>query len=187
MSEAALSTCARMVEAILFLETDSVTLEQLAKFSGYTILDVSQALTELTDYFRDSEHGIELVLRGSEYQFLPKKDLWPDLKERYARKIDKRLTRAALETLSIIAYSQPITRKEIEAIRGVSSENILRILKDKDLIRITGTKEGPGRPALYGTTKKFLKNFNLSSISSLPKLSEIDEERFLLEEEYEDE
>ncbi len=174
-----LSEIARVVEAILFLENDPISLSHMAKVTGSTELDIAQALQEIEEYFSKSYHGIELTRRADEYQFLPKKDLWPNLKERYGKRIDKRLTKATLETLSIIAYSQPITRKEIEAIRGVSSDTILRILKEKELIKVTGYKEGPGRPSLYGTTKKFLKNFNLSSISSLPKLGEIDEERFL--------
>ncbi len=75
-----------------------------------------------------------------------------------------------------------MTRKDVEAIRGVSSDTILRLLKEKELIRVVGYSDGPGRPSLYGTTTKFLKNFNLSSIASLPRLNDIDEERFQHEE-----
>ncbi len=173
-----LSKVAQIIEAVLFLENDALTIERLSKLTDHTELVVSNALDELIHYYQQSSHGIELVNRSQYYQFLPKEHLWPHLKDHYGRKIDKRLSKAALETLSIIAYSQPITKKEIESIRGVSSETILRILREKDLIKVTGYMDGPGRPKLYGTTRKFLKNFNLTSISSLPKLNEIDEERF---------
>ncbi len=177
-----LSDEAQILEAILFLENDAMSIEKLAKSTHYTELSILDALHELIAFYHAHDHGIELIRQGDNYQFLPKKRLWPTLKEHYGKKIDRRLTRATLETLSIIAYSQPITRKEIESIRGVSSETILRILKDKDLIRVLGSKDSPGRPSLYGTTKNFLKNFNLSSIASLPRLNEIDEERFNEEE-----
>ncbi len=173
---------ARILEAILFMENDAVTIEKLVHITEYTELTISDAMQDLMAFYQSGNHGVELVQQGSEYQFLPSKDLWPQLKERYGKKIDKRLTRASLETLSIIAYSQPVTRKDVEAIRGVSSDTILRLLKEKELIRVVGYSDGPGRPSLYGTTTKFLKNFNLSSIASLPRLNDIDEERFQHEE-----
>jgi segregation and condensation protein B len=85
-----------------------------------------------------------------------------------------------METLSIIAYSQPITRAEIEAIRGVSADNMVRLLMERNLIRETGKKDVPGKPIQYGTTKEFLKFFRLNSIADLPKLDETESERFEL-------
>ena len=110
----------------------------------------------------------------------PKKDLWDFLKERYGKKNEGKLSRSALETLSIIAYSQPITRAEIEAIRGVSADNMVRLLMERNLIKETGKKDIPGKPIQYGTTKEFLKFFRLNSISDLPKLDETESERFEL-------
>ena len=115
---------------------------------------------------------------ASGYQFLPHRDLNEILYPIYGRKIDKRLSKAALETLSIIAYSQPITRREIENLRGVSSDSIIRILLERDYIQVVGTKDVIGHPRLLGTTKKFLFDFNISSISDLPKLHELDVKRF---------
>jgi segregation and condensation protein B len=83
-----------------------------------------------------------------------------------------------LETLSIVAYSQPITRREIDNIRGVSSDTIIRLLRDREYIKVIGRKDVPGHPCLYGTSRKFLFEFNLASISALPKLSDIDRLRF---------
>jgi segregation and condensation protein B len=85
-----------------------------------------------------------------------------------------------METLSIIAYSQPITRAEIEAIRGVSADNMIRLLAERNLIKEVGKKDAPGKPVQFGTTKEFLKFFRLNSISDLPKLEETESERFEL-------
>jgi len=86
-----------------------------------------------------------------------------------------------METLSIVAYSQPITRAEIESIRGVSSDNMIRLLVSRNLVQEVGRKDAPGRPVQYGTTQDFLKVFRLSSIADLPKLDELDTERFELD------
>ncbi|MBQ6672630.1 MAG: SMC-Scp complex subunit ScpB, partial [Spirochaetales bacterium] len=100
------------------------------------------------------------------------------LRSCYGKKIDKRLSKAALETLAIVAYSQPITRGEITKIRGVVSDSIIRILRERDYIKVVGRKDVQGHPCLYGTTRKFLYTFKLESISELPKLSETDRLRF---------
>ena len=101
-------------------------------------------------------------------------------KEKYGKKNEGKLSKSAMETLSIIAYSQPITRAEIEAIRGVSADNMVRLLMERNLIRETGKKDVPGKPIQYGTTKDFLKFFRLNSIADLPKLDETESERFEL-------
>jgi len=90
------------------------------------------------------------------------------------------MSRAALETLSIVAYSQPVTRIEIDSIRGVNSAGTLKVLLDRGFIRETGRKDTPGRPVQYGTTKEFLQLFGLASIADLPKLDEAERERFEL-------
>ena len=95
-------------------------------------------------------------------------------------KNEARLSKAAMETLSIIAYSQPITRSEIEAIRGVSADNMIRLLVERNFIREVGKKDIPGKPVQFGTTKEFLKFFRLNSIADLPKLDETESERFEL-------
>jgi len=110
-----------------------------------------------------------------------KREYWENLKERYGKKNEGKISRAAMETLAIIAYSQPVTRAEIEKIRGVSADNMIRLLMEKSLIRETGKKDVPGRPVTYGTTKDFLKVFGLKSIAELPKLSEADMEKFELQ------
>ena len=102
------------------------------------------------------------------------------MKERYGKKNEGKLSRAAMETLAIIAYSQPITRAEIEALRGVSADNMIRILVERNLIKEVGKKDIPGKPVQFGTTKDFLQLFRLNSIADLPKLDETESERFEL-------
>ena len=121
---------------------------------------------------------MEIAELGGGYTFVVKQRLWDMLKPRYGKRSEGKLSRAALETLSIIAYSQPVTRQEIESIRGVSADGMIKLLSSKNLIREVGKKQVPGRPVQYGTTKEFLKTFRLASIADLPKLDELDAEKF---------
>jgi segregation and condensation protein B len=170
-----------IVEAILFLETDPIEVEKLARFAKLSREVVDRALLQLKDEYSKADHGIEPVEIGGGIQFAPKQELWDLLKERYGRRNEHRLSRAALETLSIIAYSQPITRAEIDNIRGVSSANMVKQLQDRGLVKPVGKKDVPGKPLQYGTTRDFLKTFRLNSISDLPHLDDLDRERFELE------
>ena len=169
-----------IIEAILFLENEAVDLKTLVRISGLSREAVEAALALLAAHYEAEQHGIELSETGGAWQFLPKRELWEHFKERYGRKNEQKLSKAALETLSIIAYSQPITRSEIDSIRGVSSEGTLRILALRNLIQEVGKKDAPGRPTQYGTTREFLKLFRLNSIADLPKLNELERERFEL-------
>ena len=169
-----------LIEAILFLETEPVDEAALARISGLSKDVVEAALGCLLERYRSEDSGLELVQISGGWIASPKKDLWNYLKERYGKKNEGRLSKAALETLSIIAYSQPITRAEIEAIRGVSADNMIRLLLDRDLIKEVGKKDVPGKPVQFGTTREFLKFFRLNSIADLPKLDEAESERFEL-------
>lgn len=169
-----------IIEAILFLETEPVDVSTLSTTSGLSKNVVQKALQRLSILYESDEHGIEIIEIGNGYQFSPKEELWSVLKGKYGKKNDKLLSKAALETLSIIAYSQPITRSEVENIRGVSSDTMIRILMQKNLVKEVGKKDVPGKPVLLGTTKDFLKIFRLKSIADLPKLDEIEQERFEL-------
>ncbi len=170
-----------IIESILFLENEPVDVNTLVKLSGISKNIVQASLQRLTELYEQEEHGIEIIEISDGYQFSPKEPLWGLLKGKYGKKNEKQLSRAAMETLSIIAYSQPITRSEVENIRGVSSDNMIRLLLQKNLVREVGKKEVPGRPVLLGTTKEFLKIFRLKSIADLPKLDEVEQERFELD------
>jgi segregation and condensation protein B len=170
-----------LIEAVLYLESDPVDEGALCRISGLAKDVVQSALNDLGEKYAREESGLELSRIGGGIMISPKKEYWDNLKERYGKKNEAKISRAAMETLSIIAYSQPITRAEIEAIRGVSADNMIRLLLEKELIKETGKKDVPGKPTQYGTTKEFLKIFRLSSIADLPKLSESEIDRFELD------
>jgi segregation and condensation protein B len=133
--------------------------------------EIQNALDVLAQ--RHQESGIYLQHVASGYQFQAKNDLSPWLCKLWDER-PARYSRAFLETLSLIAYRQPITRAEIEEIRGVAvSTNIIKTLSEREWIRVIGYREMPGKPALYGTTKTFLDHFNLKSLDELPTLAEL--------------
>jgi segregation and condensation protein B len=170
-----------LIEAILYLEADPLEEAALSRISGLAKNVVKTALENLAEKYAREDSGVELSRIGGGVMISPKKEYWDSLKERYGRKNESRLSKAALETLSIIAYSQPITRGEIEAVRGVQADSMIRLLLEKELIRETGKKDVPGKPVQYGTTREFLKFFRLESIADLPKLNESEIDRFELE------
>jgi len=169
-----------LIEAILFLESDPVTEKQLSVISQLSVEVVQQCLELLREKYKAENSGIDLAQITGGWSLVPKKEYWEVLKERYGSKNEGKLSRSAIETLSIIAYSQPITRAEIESIRGVSADNMIRLLVERNLIKEVGKKDVPGKPVQYGTTKEFLKFFRLNSIADLPKLDEEESERFEL-------
>lgn len=173
-----LETEAALVEAILFLEVDPVDLRTLQRVSGLSQEVVLGALNRVREAYSGPEHGIALTELADGYTLAPKSTLAETLRDRYGRKNNERLSRAAMETLAIVAYSQPITRAEIENLRGVNPDGMMRLLLSRGLVREVGRKDAPGRPLQYGTTRQFLTLFRLSSIADLPRLGEADEKRF---------
>ncbi len=167
-----------LVETVLFLESEPLDENSLSRITGLARDVVEQALEGLAAECAGSSRGLEPVKAGGGWILAPKVELWESLKDRYGKKNESRLSRAALETLSIVAYSQPITRAEVEAIRGVSADGMIRFLLERELIKEVGKKEAPGRPVQYGTTKEFLKYFRLGSIADLPRLDELERDRF---------
>ncbi|GAB6875974.1 SMC-Scp complex subunit ScpB [Thermaerobacter litoralis] len=155
------------VEALLFVAGEPLTPKRMAAILGVGEAVVRQALEELAEACRAPGRGIELVEVAGGWQLVTRPE--------YSRAVEEllqprrqALSRAALETLAIIAYRQPVTRAEIEAIRGVQSDAGLRALLERGLVREVGRKEGPGRPILYGTTPLFLQQFGLRDLSELP-------------------
>ncbi|MAG14186.1 MAG: SMC-Scp complex subunit ScpB [Spirochaetales bacterium] len=170
-----------LIETILFLEPEPIDANTLARISLLSTDIVLEAIARLQQRYEDTESGLEIAEIAGGFQIIPKKDLWVHLKDRYGKKNENILSKAALETLSIIAYSQPVTRSEIASIRGVSPDGMIKLLLSKDLIRQVGKKDTPGKPVQYGTTADFLKAFRLASIADLPRLDDLSEERFELE------
>ena len=157
----------RSIEATLFASAAPLSVDELAEHVGEGEIEI--ALGKLAaDY---EGRGIELVERGGRWHFQTSPDLAHLL--RRTREEPRRLSRAATETLAIIAYHEPVSRAEIEAIRGVSCGEVLRSLMERHLIKIVGRAEELGRPMLYGTTKAFLELFGLASLKDLPKAEEL--------------
>ena len=169
-----------LIEAIFYLETEPLDEGTLSKISGFSKEVVVEVLKILQEKYSAENSGVELTQISGGWVITPKKELWTYLKERYGKKSEGKLSKAAMETLSIVAYSQPITRAEIEAIRGVSADNMIRLLIERNLIKEVGKKDIPGKPVQFGTTKDFLKFFRLNSIADLPRLDEVENERFEL-------
>lgn len=171
-----LSDEARIVEVILFLENTSLPLSRICQLSSLEKDIVLKAIEELKENYEERNAGLVLVNEEETYSFQPEKSLYPLLRHTYGRKVERRLSRASLEVLSIVAYSQPITRSEIRDIRGVNSDSIIKLLRERDYIKVSGRDEN--HKCLYCTTRKFLYEFKLKSISDLPKLSEHDRLKF---------
>lgn len=174
----------RLIETILYIENNPISLERLMTLSKLEKESVLDALYAIKDVYEERNSGLILLEEDDLYSFQPSPDLYPKLRQSYGRKVDRRLSKAALETLAIVAYSQPITKGEIDKLRGVrSSDSIVRLLRDREYIKVSGRADTPGHPCLYWTTRKFLYEFKLKSISELPKLSEADRLKFNKEEE----
>ncbi len=164
-----------IIEAALFAANQPLSISQLQKlFSGDEMPESEGVKAVLEELASDwSTRGIELRQVSSGYRFQVRIDLAPWI-SRLSEERPARYSRALLETLALVVYRQPITRAGIEDVRGVSvSTSIMKTLIEREWVRIVGHRDVPGKPALYGTTRKFLDDFNLKSLSELPPLSEI--------------
>ncbi len=169
-----------LLETVLFLESEPQSPESLSKITHLDLDTINRCVERLKEKYSDMDSGIELSQIVGGWILTPKKECFDFVKERYGKRNEGRLSKAAIETLSIIAYSQPITRAEIESIRHVSADNMMRILLDRKFIKEVGKKDIPGKPVMYGTTNEFLEFFHLQSIADLPQLDEKESERFEL-------
>ena len=169
-----------IVEAMIFASEDEINSKQLKDIidkSGLrvSIAEIDESVSLLNDDFKRNSRPYEIVRIAGGYSFATKNEYGRFVGKLFEEKQKKKLSQSALETLSIIAYKQPVTRSEIEFIRGVNVDYIVNTLLEKELITITGRAETPGRPILYGTTKTFLKVLGLNTLEDLPKLKEINE------------
>ena len=167
----------RIIEAALLASSQPLSVPQISglfdEFAMPAHDDIAMALAQLKDDCAD--RGVELVEVASGFRYQVRRDVHPFVSRLWSER-QTRYSRALLETLSLIAYRQPITRGEIEQIRGVAvSTNIVRTLEEREWVRVVGYRDLPGKPALFGTTKQFLDYFNLRSLDELPPLSEIRE------------
>ncbi|MEJ2560331.1 MAG: SMC-Scp complex subunit ScpB [Anaerolineae bacterium] len=159
---------AAIVESLLFVADAPVTVSQLAEAIEHDVRDVEDALQSLAESYLN--RGVRLQRKGNQVQLVSAPEAAPYIERFLGLSLSGKLSAAALETLAIIAYKQPITRPQIDAIRGVSSDGVLRTLVSKGLIEEVGRLESVGHPVLFGTTFEFLQYFGLSSLSELPAL-----------------
>jgi len=165
----------KIIESLLFVSDKPVSIDTMRDvLKTVDSADIRSLLEELNKEYAatDRSFNIREIAGGFQMQTDPVYSKW--ISAMYKRPPD-RLTGPALETLAIIAYRQPLTRSEMEAIRGVNVDGVLHTLEERDLIRTRGRVDGPGRPILYGTTQEFLQHFGLKSLEELPKLKEFQE------------
>ncbi len=174
-----------VVEAILFAMGDSVEVSKLADVTELTVKEVKTILAQMQEEYEQEGRGIYIMELEDSVQLCTKPDMYEYLIKiaKAPRKLT--LTDSVLETLSIIAYKQPVTRLEIERIRGVSCDHALNKLLEYDLVTELGRLDAPGRPLLFGTTEQFLRCFGVKSIEDLPELSTVQVEEFKLQAEAE--
>jgi segregation and condensation protein B len=168
-------TIESVIEAILFASDEPLSAERLIKIAELNggVRQVKKCIEMLNEHYRQSGRAfrIEEIAGGYQMMTLPDYNAW--LKKLLRERGDNKLTPAALETLAIIAYKQPVIRADVEAIRGVACGEMVRSLMYKGLVKIVGKAEVLGRPLLYGTTRKFLEVFGLNDLKDLPKAEEL--------------
>ncbi len=165
---------ARLLEAALFASGRPVPLEELAVLDrDASPAALAMALDEIREHYDQEGHGVELVEVAGGWQILTRPEYTETIEQAQLAARPQRLSGAALETLAIVAYRQPIGRAEIEEIRGVSAGSLLRTLLERGLVEVVGRAEGLGRPLLYGTTSQFLEHFALRHLGELPRADEL--------------
>jgi len=166
----------RILEALLFASPDPLTAERVAAIvPGVEAEQVMQAAGELREDYSREARSFQIVEVGGGWQLTTRPEYAVWVEKLFESGSKAHLSKAALETLAVVAYKQPVLRSGIESIRGVNVDSVLRTLMERNLVRIVGRGEGPGRPLLFGTTKDFLMQFGINRLSDLPKVEEIDE------------
>jgi segregation and condensation protein B len=158
-----------LLEGLLFVAAEPVAPSQLAAALDLTVTTVEKGLEELEENLRI--RGLRLQRHAGRIQLTTAPELAEAVERFLGLEATSRLSRAALETLAIIAYQQPVTRPAVDSIRGVNSDGVIKSLLSKGLLQEVGRSEGPGRPILFGTTPEFLQHFGLNSLSELPPLN----------------
>ena len=165
----------QIIEALLFVNAMPINQAQLNQVFDSSVPSLKESVERLNDFYLSNERPYSINSIAGGYQLVtnPDYDIW--IRRLLGKSNKLTLSSAALDTLAIIAYKQPIGRYDIEAIRGVDSSGVIKTLLTRNLIMIKGRADGPGRPLLYSTTKKFLDHFGLNRLSDMPKLKEVSE------------
>jgi segregation and condensation protein B len=159
-----------VIEALLFTWGDPLNIRELEKILGIPQKELKKIIEEMKDEFNYGRRGTQIIKTGNSYQLCTRIEHYEYIKKLHTRKESKSISNAAMETLTIIAYKQPITKVEMEQIRGVKCDKAVQTLLDKNLIMESGRLDKPGKPILYSTTDDFLRAFGLSAIKELPTL-----------------
>lgn len=160
-----------VVEAVLFTMGESVEVDKIAAAMDISVKEVKAIVSSITKKYEENNHGLKIIELENSYQMCTRPEMYESIIKVATQPKKQVLTEVVLETLSIVAYKQPVTRLEIEKIRGVKSDHAVNKLVEYNLIEEKGRLDAPGRPILFGTTEEFLRCFGLSSISDLPELS----------------
>ena len=167
------------IESLIFVAEPAISFDSIKKALeesfNTTISDeeIKNSIARLINRYAEGPFAIEIVEVSGGFRFMTKASFHHCISTYLKQSTHKKLSKAALETLSIVSYKQPVSKTEIESIRGVISDYSIQKLLDKELIEITGRSEGPGRPLLYSTTAKFMDYFGLKTLEDLPKIKEI--------------
>lgn len=173
------------IEAILFTMGESVEAEKIAVAIEHDVDTTVRIIHNMMDKYENEDRGIKIIELEGSFQLCTKEEYYDNLIRVCSQPRRYTLTDAALETLSIIAYKQPVTKIEIEKIRGVNSDRSVNKLVELELVKEVGRLDAPGRPMLFGTTEEFLRTFGVGSIDELPVISEDMVEQYKEEAEYE--
>jgi segregation and condensation protein B len=161
-----------LIESLLFVVDQPVAVGQLARVLEVQETAVQEALRAMDEGYVQGKHGLRIQRQGERVQLVTAPEAAPHVQRFLGLELSGPLSQAALEALAIVAYRQPVTRAQVEGIRGVNSDSVLRTLVGRGLIEEVGRLEQVGRPILYGTTFEFLQQFGLSSVDELPALEE---------------
>ena len=162
-----------IIESLLFVTGEALSLTEIANILECSIDFTRELINELRVKYEEEHRGIKIVITNDEYQFVTKPCNSEYIQKLLKTNIRQSLSQASLETLAIVAYKQPITRVEIEEIRGVKSDRAVYTLSEKNLIKESGRKDVPGRPIIYVTTDEFLKHFDFHSLDEMPSLEDL--------------
>lgn len=162
-----------IIESILFAAGDSISKSQLAEILEISEKKVEDEVEKLKKFYKENERGFKIIEIEDEYQLCTTEENFKYIQKIKEPKRRQALSQAAFETLSVVAYNQPVTRGSIEFIRGVNSDGSVNKLVERGLIEERGRLDAPGRPILYGTTQEFLRSFGLRSLDDLPDITDV--------------
>lgn len=167
-----------IIESLLFVAGESLKLTEIASILQCSTAFTKKVIGELQEKYEEKSRGIRIIVTNDEYQFVTKPCNSEFVQQLLKTNTRRSLSQASLETLAIIAYKQPITRVEVEEIRGVKSDRAIYTLAEKSLIEENGRKSVPGRPIIYVTTSEFLKHFDFQNLNEMPSFEDFNKNKF---------